>query len=159
MGLIATALEEPALLASFISALVASVGIAVAGVNTAWALRQRNSVIALASGILVGTAVTHLLPEALGVTQAGALYVLTGYAAFYALDYAISRGPNEDGGANPWILAAPLIGIAAHSFVDGLEYPVLFKHGLFTGVMAVSGLIAHEFAEGVMSSRSCAAPA
>ena len=36
------------------------------------------------------------------------------------------------------------------SFVDGLEYPMLSACELLTGLLAASGLILHEFAEGVI---------
>lgn len=141
-------LQEPAFLASLGAAFIAAIGIVAGALNADWADRQRNAVIAFASGILIGTAVMHLIPEALGVSENGALLILLGYSLFYAFDETIHAATHREGSGA--FLAAPLIGIAIHSFVDGLEYPVLFEHDLFTGLLAASGLIIHEFAEGVI---------
>ncbi|MEM9014029.1 MAG: ZIP family metal transporter [Pseudomonadota bacterium] len=144
-------LNEPAFLASILAAVLAALGVVVSAFNTDWAVRQRNAVIAFASGILIGTAVMHLIPEALSVSENGALLILLGYLFFFVLDETahagVRNGQERDARA---FLVAPLVGIAIHSFVDGLEYPILFEHDLFTGLLAASGLILHEFAEGVI---------
>ncbi|MEM9618889.1 MAG: ZIP family metal transporter [Pseudomonadota bacterium] len=143
-------LEEPALLASLGAAIVATVGIITGALNAAWADRQRNTVIAFASGILIGTAVMHLIPEALMIADYGALLVLLGYFLLYSFDEVVNAATQNNKKKSEVFLAAPLIGISIHSFVDGLEYPVLFAHDLFTGLLTASGLIIHEFAEGVI---------
>lgn len=143
-------LEEPALLASLGAAIVATVGIITGALNAAWADRQRNTVIAFASGILIGTAVMHLIPEALEIAEYGALLILSGYFVLYSFDVVVKAATRSDSKTSGAFLAAPLVGISIHSFVDGLEYPVLFAHDLFTGLLTASGLIIHEFAEGVI---------
>ena len=151
MHSVAHIVEEPALLASLVAAVVSALGVIASAMNSDWAQRQRNAVIAFASGVLIGTAMMHLIPEALRVSEHGALLVLLGYFFFYVLDVTFQRTEHpSESGASAAFLAAPLIGIAVHSFVDGLEYPILFEHDLFTGYLAASGLILHEFAEGVI---------
>lgn len=142
--------EEPALIASLVAAIVAAIGIFTCALNASWAERQRNTVIAFASGVLIGTAVMHLIPEALAITEYGALLILFGYLLLFVFDeltHSSTRGDQPNSRVN---IAAPLVGIGAHSFVDGLEYPILFAHEVFTGLMASFGLIIHEFAEGVI---------
>ncbi len=143
-------LAEPAFLASLVAALVATLGVFAGALNAAWADRQRNTVIAFASGVLIGTAVMHLIPEALEVSENGALFVLSGYFLFYIFDATVRSATRRNQHTAGAFLTAPLVGIAIHSFVDGLEYPVLFAHDLFTGMLAASGLIIHEFAEGIV---------
>ncbi len=143
-------LQEPALLASLGAALLATIGIIAGALNAEWADRERNAVIAFASGILIGTAVMHLIPEALEITNYGALLVLFGYFLLYAFDELVHAATPGNQDTSRTFLAAPLIGIGIHSFVDGLEYPILFAHDLFTGLLTASGLILHEFAEGVI---------
>ena len=41
-------------------------------------------------------------------------------------------------------------GIGIHSFIDGIIYTVTFSASTMTGVLAGVGLVAHEFAEGVI---------
>ncbi len=142
--------QESALLASFGAAILATIGVLAGALNAGWADRQRNAVIAFASGILIGTAVMHLIPEALEITSYGALFIIFGYFLLYAFDELIHAATPDDHPTSGAFLAAPLAGIGVHSFVDGLEYPVLFAHDLFTGLLAASGLIVHEFAEGVI---------
>jgi len=42
-------------------------------------------------------------------------------------------------------------GIGIHSLVDGVVYTVTFNISLLTGVLAGTGLVVHEFAEGVIT--------
>lgn len=42
-------------------------------------------------------------------------------------------------------------GIAIHSFIDGVIYSVTFSVATLTGILAGTGLVAHEFAEGIIT--------
>lgn len=45
----------------------------------------------------------------------------------------------------------PLIGIALHSFIDGIIYSITFTISSVTGALAAIGMILHEFSEGVFT--------
>jgi len=45
----------------------------------------------------------------------------------------------------------PMLGIGLHSFIDGLIYSVTFNVSIFTGVLAATGMILHEFPEGIVT--------
>jgi len=42
-------------------------------------------------------------------------------------------------------------GIAIHSFVDGMIYTVIFTTSILTGFLAGTGLVIHEFGEGLIT--------
>ena len=153
--MIHTAFGEPAILASFLAALMASAGIGVILFNAGWAERHLDAVLSFASGMLVATAILHLMPEGMGVGPHAAVYILAGFLILSISDQvlSVSRGDKHlsDGRRGELSAAAvPIVGIGFHSFVDGLEYPILFAHDPFTGLLASSGLILHEFAEGAI---------
>lgn len=140
--------SEAAFVASLAAAALAVFGVAIAALNLGWAERRRYAVTAFASGVLVATAILHLIPEGLGASRFGAALVFAGYVVMYAIGEIFGAAPQEQGGR---LIAFPaIIGIGFHSFVDGLEYPILFAHDVFTGLLATSGLIVHELAEGVI---------
>ena len=141
---------EPALLASYVAALLASLGVVAVLLNTGWAMRRHDEVVSFAAGMLVATAILHLIPEGLEVTANGALYVLAGFVVLWTVDQLLSPPASRNGDLPARSALIPIVGIGFHSFVDGLEYPFLFAHDMFTGLLATSGLIVHEFAEGAI---------
>ena len=44
-----------------------------------------------------------------------------------------------------------LLGIGLHSFIDGLVYSVTYSVSVFTGVLATTGMVLHEFPEGIIT--------
>jgi len=140
---------HPAMLASFVAAAVACAGIVLTLVNRSWTERHSDGFTAFASGLLIATAVLHLIPESLAATDMGPWLILAGYLILFTtgLIFGVNRKTSD---RSKIAVTAPILGIAFHSFVDGLEYPVLFKYDIFSGLMATSGLILHELAEGVV---------
>lgn len=135
---------EPALVASLIAAFLAACGVLAGAFKADWANRQLDVILSFASGLLVSMAILHLIPEAFGASSLAAFYILAGYLFLYLAGRLFEAGGESAG------ILAPILGIGFHSFVDGLEYPVLFEHDLFTGALASAGLIIHEFAEGAI---------
>lgn len=45
----------------------------------------------------------------------------------------------------------PMVGMGLHSQVDGVIYSVTFTVSVFTGVLAASGMVLHEFPEGIIT--------
>ena len=131
----------PAVLASLVAALIASLGLVASVTRAGWAERNAGYFTAFAAGVLVTAALT-LFPEAAEATPIAPFAALGGYLLLYATG-VVARGA---GGA----ALAPMVAIGLHSFIDGLEYGVLFDHDPHVGLVASTGLIAHEFAEGVV---------
>ena len=130
-----------AVAASLVAALIASLGLASAVMTRGWAERNAPYFTAFAAGVLVTTALT-LLPEAARATPVAPFAALIGYLVLYGINLGFKRSSGA--------VLAPLAAIGLHSFVDGLEYGILFEHSTYTGLLASLGLIAHEFAEGVI---------
>ena len=137
------------MLAAIAAAILATVGIVITLLNRSWAERNSDGFAAFASGLLVATAVLHLMPESVERSDFGPWLILTGYMVLFFTGLIFGIRKRDDKNA-PLPVAAPLIGIGFHSFVDGLEYPILFEYDVFAGFMAVSGLVLHEVAEGVI---------
>lgn len=150
---------NPALFASLLAALLAFLGVMLAAFNTRWVDDNSSFVAAFAAGVLVTSAVVHLIPGALANGWQMAFVVVGGYVAMYLLGEIIpcndhhhhedgSISHQKDGGARLAVIS--LLAISVHSIVDGLEYPVLFAHGIETGIVSSAGLILHEVAEGII---------
>ncbi|GGY44266.1 ZIP family metal transporter [Parvularcula lutaonensis] len=131
----------PALVASVLAATMASVGIFAVSTRPDTAQRYRPYFAALASGILLSTAM-FILPEAFGGSQAAPLAALAGYFTLFVFS-RFARRP--EGRA-----FAAFFAIAAHSTLDGMEYGLLFAASDVAGFLGAFGLIMHEFAEGVV---------
>ena len=131
----------PALIASIIAALVASVGIVAVTSLPDLANRHRPTLAALASGVLLGTAM-FLLPEAYAGSEFAPLVALFGYFTFFVIG-RFARRP--EGRAITAFLA-----IAAHSAIDGIGYGLLFSASETAGILGSFGLIIHEFSEGII---------
>jgi zinc transporter ZupT len=44
-----------------------------------------------------------------------------------------------------------MLGIGFHSFIDGFIYSITFTVSVFTGVLSTSGMVLHEFPEGIIT--------
>ena len=107
---------------------------------------------AFAAGILIAAAFLHLIPEAMGLAPAAAAYfLLAGYLAMVLLGQAIGDAEHTPHEERHAVAIIPLIGIALHSTVDGIAYSVAFRVDAMTGVIAVLGLLLHEFPEAIIA--------
>ncbi len=136
---------HPALLASFIAAGVATLGVLLTLLYRDWARAECDAGAAFASGLVISTSVLDLFPEGVELCVYVPWLVLGGYVMLYSTGLLFRAKEEGD-----FTAAAPVAGIAFHSFVDGFEYPILFEHDVFSGAIATSGLILHELAEGMV---------
>jgi zinc transporter ZupT len=44
-----------------------------------------------------------------------------------------------------------MFGIGFHSFIDGIIYSITFTVGVFTGLLTATGMVLHEFPEGIIT--------
>lgn len=131
-----------ALVASTLAAIMASIGILFVSLRREMAERYRPFFAALASGVLLATAI-FILPEAFSGSELAPMGVLAGYFSLFLLS-RVSKN-RRSGSAVTAFLA-----IAAHSTIDGIEYGLLFEADTMAGVLGAGGLILHEFSEGVI---------
>ncbi|MEO0878798.1 MAG: ZIP family metal transporter [Pseudomonadota bacterium] len=141
---------HPALIASLTAAGLSLFGISLSAFNQKLTAANSHYVTAFAAGLLVSTAILHLFPEALEASPHGAFYILAGFVFMQASGYIFARPATERDGLTRAAVTPAILGIAFHSFVDGLEYPFLFEYDVNAGVLAAAGLVMHELAEGVV---------
>ena len=140
------------LLASLVAAGMSTFGIFAMASFGQWAQRNSAFCSAFAVGLLTVGVLFHLIPEAASVSRSALSWVAAGFAAMVligiAVQAAVSRRPE---GAALTFGYASIIGLAAHSFLDGAVYAASFQEEAFTGWLATSGLLFHEFPEGVIA--------
>lgn len=130
-----------ALVASILAAAMASFGIVFVTARQDLANRYRPFFAALASGVLLSTAM-FILPEAFRGSEFAPLAALSGYFVLFVFG-RFARRP--EGRA-----FAAFFAIAAHSTIDGMEYGLLFSANEVAGYLGAAGLIIHEFSEGIV---------
>ncbi|MGC9359837.1 MAG: ZIP family metal transporter [Anaerolineae bacterium] len=94
----------------------------------------------------------HIIPESFGRSSLGPVYLLVGFLTLYILNrlltvYVCDKSEHADLAEG----VTPTLGIAIHSFIDGVIYAVTFNVSVFTGVLAAVGMILHEFPEGIVT--------
>ena len=117
-------------------------------------LVQRHSAYlsAFAVGLLTVAVLFHLILEALDVSMDAIAWVGTGFMVMALIGIAInvSVSRRSDGAALTFGYAS-IVALAAHSFLDGAIYAIVFQEALFTGWLTTAGLLIHEFPEGVIA--------
>lgn len=137
------------LLFSLLAAAVSGSGLLVA--SRAGVRARENSALlaALAAGILLAAALLQLLPEGYDGNAHAPAFALIGYLALHALGLAFTRPDHVSHQERRAIALIPVIGIAIHSTLDGVVYGVSLGDG--GGVLAIFGLLLHEFPEGAIA--------
>lgn len=126
-----------------------------------FALHRRRHlylVMGAAAGLLVGSALLDLLPDALDLVSdrgrrgvmAVVLPAVAGFLAFFAIDHAVhsSAAGHQERGARTFGGVAAL-GLTLHSFLDGLAIGAAFEQSAALGALIGVAVIAHDFGDGV----------
>ena len=138
--------------ASLISCAITTLGIHVITRHEKWARANTPYFISFAAGMLISVTFLHLIPKACSMSQAPYGFFLGGFMGFYASNRLIKAQPFRDDKQSDLPLGLiPLLALGFHSFVDGIIYSVTFNVSVFTGVLSVTGLILHEFPEGIVT--------
>lgn len=145
-----------------------------AGGFAALRLRHRiHAFMALASGVVVATAVADLLPEALGLVgpshevEAGVAAVV-GFIGFSLVEAFLHQTSFEHGddeeieagadqhappdilhGGRGWLAILPPLSLILHSTLDGVAIGLAFQAGSDIGVIVLLAVLAHDFADGM----------
>ncbi|MHB8960986.1 MAG: ZIP family metal transporter, partial [Candidatus Limnocylindrales bacterium] len=135
-----------------------------AGGVAALRLRHRlHPFMALASGVLVATAVADLLPEAHSLVGPArvldvGLVALGGYLAFAFVEAFIHQTTFEHTADRPIVAAhggrrllavLPPASLVVHSTLDGLAIGFGFAAGSKVGIVVLLAVLAHDFADGI----------
>ena len=136
--------------ASIIAAIVTTVGLLVIQRYKEWAERNTIYFISFASGVLISVSILHIIPTASSMSVHAPVLTLSGFMLFHLINrfihgYVCHKTDCINDNENYDFAITPVIGIGLHSFLDGIVYCITFSVSFFTGVLAVIGLILHEF--------------
>lgn len=142
-----------ALAASSLAALVTSIGIYTIRNFAEWGQRNTTYFICFAAGVLISASFLHIIPKSFSMNTHAPLYLLTGFFGLYFFNRFITAFvcQKDPGKAQYNIGIVPMIGIGFHSLIDGFVYSISFTVSIFTGFIATTGMILHEFPEGIIT--------
>lgn len=141
-----------ALGASTLAALVTAIGIYTIRHFEAWGRRYSIYFTCFAAGVLISVSFLHIIPRSFEMSANAPAYLLSGFLLLHLFNrfitaFVCERGPNPRYG----IGLVPMIGIGLHSFIDGFVYSITFTVSIFTGLLAATGMVLHEFPEGIIT--------
>jgi zinc transporter ZupT len=139
-------------LASLCAAGVTATGVAVIRRFEDWALGNAPYFACFAAGVLISVSFLHILPRALGLSAYAPACLLGGYLLMHLFNRFVTAFVCDRPATKDYAIGlVPMMGIALHSFIDGIIYSVTFSVSAFTGALAAIGMILHEFPEGVFT--------
>jgi ZIP family zinc transporter/zinc and cadmium transporter len=138
--------------ASLLAALVTAIGIYVIRRYEAWGRRNSIYFVCFAAGVLISVSFLHIIPKAFEMNRHAPAYLLLGFVLLHLFNrfvtaFVCERKPDAAYG----IGLIPMLGIGFHSFVDGFIYSIAFTVSAFTGALAATGMVLHEFPEGIIT--------
>lgn len=141
-----------ALAVSLIGAAVTICGIFAVRLREQWVQAKRASFTALAAGILLTVSFLHLIPEAFdkGTVATTGAGLLGGFLFLYLVTRVVMAAGATTLRRERALGVVALVGIAFHSFVDGVLFSVGFSIDAATGLIIAPGMILHEFVEGIL---------
>lgn len=138
--------------ASSLAALVTAVGIYTVRHFEAWARSNSIYFICFAAGVLISVSFLHIIPKSIEMNVHAPAYLLTGFVLMHLFNRFITAFVCERDPDSPYgIGLVSMIGIGFHSFIDGFVYSITFSVSIFTGVLAATGMVLHEFPEGIIT--------
>lgn len=141
-----------ALGASALAALVTSIGIYVIRRFEGWGRKNTIYFVCFAAGTLISVSFLHIIPKAFSMNSNAPFYLLGGYLALHLFNrfinaFVCDKAPD----AHYDIGLVPMLGIGFHSFIDGFIYSITFTVSILTGVLTATGMVLHEFPEGIIT--------
>ncbi len=138
--------------ASLLAALVTGAGIYTIRRNEAWARKNSIYFICFAAGVLISVSFLHIIPKSFAMNANAPAWLLTGFVLLHLFNrfvtaFVCERAPDSSYG----IGLVPMLGIGFHSFIDGFIYSIAFTVSVFTGALAATGMVLHEFPEGIIT--------
>lgn len=138
--------------ASLLAALVTGAGIYTIRRYEAWARKNSIYFICFAAGVLISVSFLHIIPKSFEMNAHAPAWLLVGFVLLHLFNrfvtaFVCERRPDVAYG----IGLIPMLGIGFHSFIDGVVYSITFTVSLFTGALAATGMVLHEFPEGIIT--------
>jgi ZIP family zinc transporter/zinc and cadmium transporter len=141
-----------ALAASSLAALVTAIGIYIIRHFEAWGRKYSIYFVCFAAGVLISVSFLHIIPKSMEMNPNAPVYLLSGFVFLHLFNrfitaFVCEKGPDSEYG----IGLIPMFGIGLHSFIDGFIYSITFTVSIFTGALAATGMVLHEFPEGIIT--------
>lgn len=138
--------------ASMLAALVTAIGIFTIRRFEAWGRKYSIYFVSFAAGVLISVSFLHIIPKSFEMSQQAPSYLLGGFVLLHLFNrfitaFVCDQGPDDGYG----IGLVSMIGIGFHSFIDGFIYSITFTVSTFTGALAATGMVLHEFPEGIIT--------
>jgi zinc transporter ZupT len=137
---------------SSLAAIVTTIGIYVIRRFERWGRENTIYFICFAAGVLISVSFLHIIPKAFSMNVNAPVYLFAGYMSLHLFNrfinaFVCDKSSDEQYG----IGLVPMLGIGFHSFIDGFIYSITFTVSIFTGILAASGMVLHEFPEGIIT--------
>jgi ZIP family zinc transporter/zinc and cadmium transporter len=118
----------------------------------AWGRRYSIYFVCFAAGVLISVSFLHIIPKSFEMNPHAPAYLLLGFVLLHLFNrfitaFVCERAPDSSYG----IGLIPMLGIGFHSLIDGFVYSITFTVSLFTGALAATGMVLHEFPEGIIT--------
>jgi len=138
--------------ASLLAALVTALGIYTIRHFEAWGRRYSIYFVCFAAGVLISVSFLHIIPKSFEMNANAPAYLLLGFVLLHLFNrfvtaFVCERRPDSEYG----IGLVPMLGIGLHSFIDGFVYSITFTVSFVTGALAATGMVLHEFPEGIVT--------
>ena len=138
--------------ASVLAASVTTLGIYVIRRFEAWGRRNTTYFACFAAGVLISVSFLHIVPKSFEMSPVGPIFLLAGYLFMHVFNRFVTAFVcDKPARADYAIGLVPMLGIGFHSFIDGGIYSITFTVGTVTGVLAATGMVLHEFPEGIVT--------
>ncbi len=138
--------------ASLLAALVTSIGIYVIRHFERWGRDNSIYFVCFAAGVLISVSFLHIIPKAFSINTHAPFYLFAGYLSLHLFNRFINAFVCDKGMDENYAMGVvPMIGIGFHSFIDGFIYSITFTVSIFTGILAATGMVLHEFPEGIIT--------
>jgi len=142
-----------AFLMSVLAALVTSLGILAIRRFSDWGHRNAAYFMCFAAGVLISASFLHIIPRSISMNAHAPIWLLVGFMGLYLFNrfltaFVCERDPDKKGYA---IGLVPMLGIGFHSLIDGFIYSITFNVSVLTGYLATTGMVLHEFPEGIIT--------
>lgn len=138
--------------ASICAACVTTLGIYTIRHFESWGRRNSAYFACFAAGVLIAVSFLHIVPRSFEMNKWAPTYLLAGYLVMHLFNRFITAHVcDRPDTADYAIGLVPMLGIAAHSFIDGVVYSITFSVSILTGTLAAIGMVLHEFPEGIVT--------
>ncbi|MBW1781843.1 MAG: ZIP family metal transporter [Deltaproteobacteria bacterium] len=138
--------------ASLVAAAVTSIGIYVIRRFERWGRENSIYFVCFAAGVLISVSFLHIIPKAFSMNGHAPIYLFIGYLSLHLFNRFINAFVCDKGLDEQYAFGlVPMFGIGFHSFIDGFVYSITFTVSIFTGLLAATGMVLHEFPEGIIT--------